>query len=105
MFYPCSENKGADQLRGLREADLRLCFRICKKPVFSFIRLYNLIQNDSKISISDPKLYNAVYVINLGIRTHFFSGRKCLNGMSKKQTPMHTFITRESVVYTLWHFL
>ena len=30
-----SENKGADQLRGYREADLRLCFRICKKPVFS----------------------------------------------------------------------
>ena len=31
----CSENKGADQLRGYREADLRLCFHICKKPVFS----------------------------------------------------------------------
>ena len=27
--------KGADQLRGHREAYLRLCFRICKKPVFS----------------------------------------------------------------------
>ena len=27
MYYPCSENKGADQLRGYREADLRLCFR------------------------------------------------------------------------------
>ena len=27
LYYPCSENKGADQLR--------LCFRICKKPVFS----------------------------------------------------------------------
>ena len=25
----------ADQLRGYREADLRLCFRICKNPVFS----------------------------------------------------------------------
>ena len=35
MYYLCSENKGADQLRGYREADLRLCFRICKKPVFS----------------------------------------------------------------------
>ena len=30
MYYPCSEIKGADQLRGYREADLRLCFRICK---------------------------------------------------------------------------
>ena len=28
LYYPCSENKGPDQLRGYREADLRLCFRI-----------------------------------------------------------------------------
>ena len=35
LYYPCSENKGADQLRGYREADLRLCFRICKKQFFS----------------------------------------------------------------------
>ena len=35
MFYPYSENKDADQLRGYREADLRLCFRIYKNPVFS----------------------------------------------------------------------
>ena len=35
LYYPCSENKGADHLRVYREADLRLCFRICKKPVFS----------------------------------------------------------------------
>ena len=35
MYYPCSENKGADQLRGYREADLHLCFRIGKNPVFS----------------------------------------------------------------------
>ena len=35
FYYRCSENKGADQLHGLREADLRLSFRICKKQVFS----------------------------------------------------------------------
>ena len=35
LYYPCSENKDADQLRGYREADLRLCFCIFKKPVFS----------------------------------------------------------------------
>ena len=35
LHYPCGENKSADQLRGYREADLRLCFRICKYPVFS----------------------------------------------------------------------
>ena len=35
LYYLCSENKGADQLRGYRESDLRLCFRICKMLVFS----------------------------------------------------------------------
>ena len=37
LYYLCSENKGADQLRSYCAADLRLCFRIdlCKKPVFS----------------------------------------------------------------------
>ena len=34
-MLPCSENKGADQLHGYCEADLRLCFRICKKSRFS----------------------------------------------------------------------
>ena len=35
LYYLCSENKDADQLRGYREADLRICFRICKMLVFS----------------------------------------------------------------------
>ena len=35
LYYLGSENKGADQLRAHREADLRLCFGICKKPFFS----------------------------------------------------------------------
>ena len=34
LHYPYSETKGADQLRSYCAADLRLCFRICKKPVF-----------------------------------------------------------------------
>ena len=38
LYYLCSENKCADQLRGYREADLRLCFRICKN-VFLMTRL------------------------------------------------------------------
>ena len=36
LYYPSSENKGADQLRGYREADLRLCFRLCRLLVFSW---------------------------------------------------------------------
>ena len=35
LCYTCSENKGADQLRGYCEADLRLCFRIYRLLVFS----------------------------------------------------------------------
>ena len=33
LYYPCNENKGADQLRG-SEADMRLCFRLCRLLVF-----------------------------------------------------------------------
>ena len=32
LYYSCSENKGADQLRSHCKADLRLCFRICTFP-------------------------------------------------------------------------
>ena len=35
LYCLCSENKGADQLCGYHTADLRLCFRIWKKAVFS----------------------------------------------------------------------
>ena len=35
LYYICCENKGADQLCDHRAADLRLCFSICKKQVFS----------------------------------------------------------------------
>ena len=35
LYYPYSENKGADQLRGYCQADLRLCLRLCKMLVFS----------------------------------------------------------------------
>ena len=30
FYYLSSENKGADQLRSYGEADLQLCFRICR---------------------------------------------------------------------------
>ena len=34
LYYPSSKNKDADQLRGYREADLRLCFCLCRSLVF-----------------------------------------------------------------------
>ena len=36
MYSLCNENKGADQMRGYRAADLRLCLCIYKKQVFSW---------------------------------------------------------------------
>ena len=45
LDYLCSENKGADQLRGYREADLRLCFRICKKNGFLMTRPICRVRN------------------------------------------------------------
>ena len=35
FYYPCSEKKGADQLRSSHAADLQLCFRIYAKNRFS----------------------------------------------------------------------
>ena len=40
LYYPCSENKGAGQLRSYWEADLRLCFCICKM-FFFFVFLHD----------------------------------------------------------------
>ena len=50
LYYLCSENKGADQLRGCREADLRLCFRTYKNPIFSRCGSYG--KNPSKVFLS-----------------------------------------------------
>ena len=35
LYYPYSENKGADQLSSYCAPNLRLCFRICENPVVS----------------------------------------------------------------------
>ena len=35
LYFLCSENIGADQLRVYCKADLRLCLRISKNPFFS----------------------------------------------------------------------
>ena len=37
LYYRCSGNKGADQLRSYCKADLRLCFCICRLLVFSCV--------------------------------------------------------------------
>ena len=42
MYYPSSENKGADQLRSYGEADLRLCFRLGRLLVFPCSFFYEI---------------------------------------------------------------
>ena len=59
MYYPCSENKGADQLRGYREADLRLCFRPCKLLVFS--RTGSDIFENGQLRVCHPWNTTVVY--------------------------------------------
>ena len=54
LYYPSSENKGADQLRGNREADLRLCFRLCRLLVFQRGGSYNIIQITAYMSLRFP---------------------------------------------------
>ena len=73
MYYPCSENKGADQLRGYREADLCLCFRLGKNPVFS--RCGSFYENTSEIaySILGHFAYEALHG-----STHSCKNHKCL---------------------------
>ena len=56
LYYPSSENKGADQLRGYREADLRLCFRICKNPVFSRRGSNGLINEMTSLHAMDQSM-------------------------------------------------
>ena len=56
LYYPCSENKGADQLRSNCEADLRLCFRICKslssKETIAVLALITCHSSRSYISLT-----------------------------------------------------
>ena len=64
MYYPSSENKGADQLRGYREADLRLCFRLCRLLVFPW--------GGSCPCIEYPHLYIEKTGVYMGIHVPIF---------------------------------
>ena len=45
LYYLCSENKGADQLRGYREADLRLFFAYANGTIRIYYEFVDLIDN------------------------------------------------------------
>ena len=70
MYYPCSENKGADQLHGYREADLRLGFRICKKPVFSRRGSYVLLCAYKKYAVNVPQAIEQSRKENQNVQIH-----------------------------------
>ena len=44
LYYLCSENKGADQLRGYREADLRLFSHVQKAGFLTTRLIYDLVR-------------------------------------------------------------
>ena len=49
-YYPSSENKGADQLRSYCEADLHVCFRLCRLLVFPCGGSYVTSHKDHKLT-------------------------------------------------------
>ena len=66
LYYPCSENKGADQLRGYREADLRLCFLHMQKAGFLITRL----KSDRVVAQADLSLCWAHKIISVEFASH-----------------------------------
>ena len=68
LYYQCSENKGADQLRGNREADLRLCFLICKMFVFSLRGSYGLVWSGTqKTDFLSARLKSELSIVVMAI--------------------------------------
>ena len=74
MYYPSSENKGADQLRSYCKADLRLCFRLGRLLVFpcdgSFTERH-LKQNDLHVAI--PTLFANLVFLHMFVFLNMFS--------------------------------
>ena len=90
MYYPCCENKGADQLRGYREADLRLCFCLCRLLVFPWGGSYYRAKKNGceeyvviwdccgvdvwGIMIPGPKV---IILLSCSAETKIYSAHKC----------------------------
>ena len=72
LYYLCSENKGADQLRGYHEADLRLCFRKCRLLVFPHSGIIYM-QNDTKMYTVNPEIFQRVLFCEYSISELFVS--------------------------------
>ena len=83
------KNKGTDQLRSYRKADLRLCFRICKKPVFSprgsfFECLWMITESEFPYTLYTNLLkYLYKMCLILFLNNPFQFGGLCLNEIYK----------------------
>ena len=64
LYCPCSENKGADQLRSYREADLLLCFSPMQIIVFPMRRL------SCHITFQDQELKVVLQLVPRPTRPH-----------------------------------
>ena len=61
LYYPSSENKGADQLRSYCEADLRLCFRLGRLLDFPCGGSYGTITKYDNDSLGLELIYSCIY--------------------------------------------
>ena len=77
MYYPSGENKGADQLRGYREADLRLCFCLCSLLVFPWGGSFDVGgHNEKSAAASENHLFAGLFLhvkVGLGFWYQIFS--------------------------------
>ena len=79
LYYPCSENKGADQLRGYREADMRHIFLVFAyaKSRFSHEAAHlkgtsnRLTMSYPKLSYDSRKLYRVCYSLCMKMASTF----------------------------------
>ena len=85
LYYPCSKNKGTDQLRSYCEADLRLCFCLCRLLIFHsaaqmiFLNLYfvfQILDLDKEEDTLVKKAESEVKEINLRLRVNDLGSEK-----------------------------
>ena len=108
LYYPCSENKGADQLRGYREADLRLCFRICRLLVYLCSGSYFLckIRGSNQHLITNITFDDAILRTADG-RQKFITNtdkRKGKTSFENSHTPSNRYIFTETSMLS-WLYL
>ena len=103
MYYPSSENKGADQLRSYCEADLRLCFRLGKNPVFSRCGSFQHYTTPHDLLSDKSILYNDSACI-----ITFFSGKLIIDldlqsELARSLLILQSFISKKPSFFGVCH--